>query len=154
MSCDSCALTLPRRYHCYVYAAIFELESWLYLDGLNGIETAAVLYGSAPRYAPLCCALGTCACLCSRVCCWLKASTCRCHQERSARLGPSFATSAVWRLTPGLRAAPPQFTNPGCPGFEAEPGVFDTTRCAVDSQYLDSFQDFITCAAYCFIFLL
>ena len=34
-----------------MYAAIFELESWLYLDGLNGIETAAVLYGSAPRFA-------------------------------------------------------------------------------------------------------
>ena len=46
-----------------------------------------------------------------------------------------------------MRAAPTQFTNPGCPGFEAEPGVFDTTRCAVATQYLDSFQDFMTCAA-------
>ena len=31
---------------CVQYAAIFDLESWLYLDGLHGIETVAVIFGS------------------------------------------------------------------------------------------------------------
>ena len=28
------------------YAAIFDMESWLYLDGLHGIETVAIIFGS------------------------------------------------------------------------------------------------------------
>ena len=35
-------------FHCYAYSAIFSLESWLYLDNLYGMETAAVIFGSAP----------------------------------------------------------------------------------------------------------
>ena len=38
---------------CVQYAAIFDLESWLYLDGLHGIETVAVIFGSEPRSASM-----------------------------------------------------------------------------------------------------
>ena len=45
-------------FHCYAYTFMFSLESWLYLDNLHGVETAAVVFGSAPW---LVCASSACA---------------------------------------------------------------------------------------------
>ena len=45
-----------------------------------------------------------------------------------------------------MSAAPPQFSDAACKGFEAQPGSFIKTRCAVSRNHLLSFQDFVTCA--------
>lgn len=47
-------------------------------------------------------------------------------------------------MTLGCCAAPPQFSDAACKGFEAQPGVFIKNRCVVSTKHLLSFQDFIT----------
>lgn len=38
-----------KSYHCYNYGLLADIDSYLALDAANGVESAAIMWGSMPR---------------------------------------------------------------------------------------------------------
>ena len=72
-----------------------------------------------------------------------------CRQQRHT--GDWLSLSMENLIDEVLLAAPKQFTDPNCLGYEASPGVFEQDRCVVTPEHLPSFQDFVRWAHSCWL---